>query len=216
VLLMLDNPNKGVAAHLLQNPEDAAKKWLDTEWSKQTDVVSVPRDTRLLAVSVKPPIRPWEEPSGRLKVVKWVNRHGKEAFTEQLVRRGQVANYPGLQFPEQTGKTYDKDDDDDMPRKVALRARGNQPINVDYLTEAITLDMLGGWRLPGKDSLTVPGEILLLDSDGSLIVRGELAHLEEQARAQASAAGDTPPGIPTAPSPAGPSDGGMDLLDFSE
>lgn len=221
VLLMLDNPNKGIASHLLQDPEDAAKKWLETEWSEPTEVVSVPRDTKLLAVSVKPPIRPWEEPSGRLKVVKWVNRHGKEAFTEQLVRRGQVANFPGLQFPEPTGKKFGKGDDD-MPGHVASKNKGGQPINVDYLTEAITLDMLGGWRLPGKDSLTVPGEILLLDSDGSLIIRGELARLEEQARAQASAAAaaaageDTPSGIGPAPPPAGPPGDGMDLLDFSE
>lgn len=46
------------------------------------------------------------------------------------------------------------------------------PQKIDYKTEMIVLDLRGGERL-GRNRLTAPGEILLLDPDGNLEVRGE-------------------------------------------
>ena len=52
------------------------------------------------------------------------------------------------------------------------------PFNVDYVTHAIALDFRGGERLHGRKSsslgLAAPGEILILDSDGTLAVHDEL------------------------------------------
>ena len=48
-------------------------------------------------------------------------------------------------------------------------------MTVDYITDAITLDLRGGERLLGRDrTMTGPGRILLLDHEGILIVRDEL------------------------------------------
>jgi hypothetical protein len=160
-------------------------KWrnIESDWSDPTDVISVPRDSRLLAISVQPPPRTAEEPSGQVMVVSWVKDQGIEAFREESVDRGKVANFPGCHFPEIK-----------QPRKPAKKAPGELPIYtppeyleggleepspVDYLTDTLVLDMDGGGVLPGKDRLTRPGAILLLDPDGTLVVRHELDDLAE-------------------------------------
>ena len=51
---------------------------------------------------------------------------------------------------------------------------------MDYVTNAILLDVLGGGRLPGKDrTIAEPASILLLDGEGKLVVRSELDDLAE-------------------------------------
>jgi hypothetical protein len=48
------------------------------------------------------------------------------------------------------------------------------PETIDLLTGAVLLDMRGGSRLPGGSNMNEPGQILLLDLAGRLVVRNEL------------------------------------------
>ena len=205
VRLMLNNPNYRVESRYLLNEDLGKKRWLETKWSEPTNVVSVPRDTRLLAVSVKPPIRTGSDPSAKMMIVKWVNQYGKEAYTEKLVVRGKVANFPDCTFPEssESGRRSRRDrDDENLFAPVDVHPSRTDSIDVDYLAEALVLDLHGGRRLPGRDRLTIPGEILLLDPDGSLVVHNEL---DDKAEFEARTMGTSPdadePFSPTRPRP---------------
>ncbi len=208
VRLMLANPNYGIDdryldEHVLakkKRMEEAANKklsegkqrearlilaqWrgIETPWSEPTGVISVPRDTQVLAVSVNPPLRLAAEPSAKILVIKWVEATGVEAFTEvSTIKRGQVLNFPDRIFPEikqpRKPKRDEKDKEGILPGR--LEVEHTDFIPVDYVTEAVVLDMQGGNRLPGADRLSVPGEILLLDPDGNLVVRNELDDSDE-------------------------------------
>jgi len=172
VRLLLANPNEGISPRYLLNPELGKLRWLQSEWSEPSEVISVPRDTELLAVSVKPPLRKGTEPSARMRIFKWVEECGKEAQTEKLLVRGQVANFPGCTYPEIRERPKEDDEDDFLTTRP--RAETPETFDVDYLTEALVVDINGGQRLPGNDRLSAPGEILLLDPDGSLVVHNEL------------------------------------------
>jgi len=195
VRLLLANPNEGISPRYLINPELGKLRWLQSEWSEPSEVICVPRDTELLAVSVKPPLRKGTEPSARMRIFKWVEDCGKEAHTEKLLVRGQVANFPGCTFPE-TRERPKKDDEDDL-RPTRPRPETTETFDVDYLTEALVVDINGGQRLPGKDRLSAPGEILLLDPDGSLVVHDELedtAKFQARIKTAEPESGDEPSG----------------------
>ncbi|MEA1951152.1 MAG: hypothetical protein U9N87_07195, partial [Planctomycetota bacterium] len=58
--------------------------------------------------------------------------------------------------------------------------RANQlPKKVDFKSECLVLDLRGGQRLPGKTRLNGPGEILLLDPDGNLVVRNDVTDFDK-------------------------------------
>jgi hypothetical protein len=205
VRLRLENPNFGVADRFLddrvlermQEIENRAKQkeaeggnarsirfewqYPETAWSDPTEVVFVPRDSRVLAVSVKAP-RKAAEPSGSMMVVKFDMDTGKEVFEEfTTVKRGQVLNFAGREFPpasqERPPRRNDDDDNGDGPRRPAVTSS----IPVDYLTDTLVLDMRGGQRLSlaRRGQMTAPGEILLLDAGGNLVVRNELDDLAD-------------------------------------
>lgn len=205
VYLMLANPNYRVEPRHLLNEDLGKKRWLETKWSEPTDMVSVPRDTNLLAISVKPPIRTGSNPSAKMMIVKWVNQYGREAYTERLVVRGKVANFSDCTFPETTesGRRPRRDRDgeaeDDIFGRGDVHTSRTDSIDVDYLSETLVLDLHGGRRLPGKDRLTIPGDILLLDPDGLLVVRNEL---DDKAEFEARTIPDADePFSPTRPRP---------------
>ena len=91
----------------LKNPELAKESFLKTKWSDPSPAIAVPRDTRILLVSVKPPPATGGEPSGEVLITKWVEQTGAEVFIkvpadpkDSPIVRGQVLN-----FPDRTGKT---------------------------------------------------------------------------------------------------------------
>jgi hypothetical protein len=179
---------------------------LESKPSEPTPVISVPRDYDLLAVSVKAPlaVRPWDEPAGSILVVKWVESAGKEVFTTKDVRRGDVANYVA-NFPEDKAsavrrKPKEKEDRNamsgeampGMPGMEGAMASPGLPagpgvaaltdvMEVDYRTNAVVLDMMGGLRLAGPDRLTSPGQIILFDNE-ELVIRDEMEDLPEFTR----------------------------------
>ena len=67
VQLALQNPNWGVKPAVLKSPELANGQYVITKWSEPSPVISVPRDTRVLATSVES--KPNSEPIGQVTVV---------------------------------------------------------------------------------------------------------------------------------------------------
>ena len=166
-------------AHILRN-------WqiVESDWTEPTDVIVVPRDSRLLAISVQPPPRTAAEPSGKVLLVSWVKDQGIEAFKEYTVQRGKVANFRGVRFPETKeppkSPRTPRGEEGYYAQSGPLGAAADQSSLVDYLTDTMVLDMQGGDRImSGKDRLMRPGAILLLDPDGTMVVRHELDDLAE-------------------------------------
>ncbi len=149
VCLALRNPNYRVKASVLKKAELADKPFLPSAWSEPSPIISVPRDTHVLVNSVKAPPRPNAEPTGQVTVVKWLERSGLEVSHEFPVTRGQVANF----------------------LEVSVHEAGS-PVN--FVSDTTAIDLRGGEHLGRKTStLTAPGELLLMDSDGSLVVHNE-------------------------------------------
>jgi len=160
------------------------RQWqlVESNWTEPSDVISVPRDSRLLALSVRPP-RPGADRSGDVMVISWVEDRAIEAFSQQSVGRGKVANFLGRRFPEtKQPRKSSKSPLAEVPLYAppeGLETGLDEPPLVDYLTDTLVLDMRGGETIPGKDRLKRPGAILLLDPDGALVVRHELDDLAE-------------------------------------
>jgi hypothetical protein len=149
VCLALRNPNYRVKASVLKKAELADKPFLPSAWSEPSPIIPVPRDTHVLVNAVKPPPRPNAEPTGQITVVKWLERSGLEVSHEFPVTRGQVANF----------------------LEVSVREAGT-PVN--FVSDTTAIDLRGGEHLGRRTStLTAPGELLLMDSDGSLVVHNE-------------------------------------------
>jgi hypothetical protein len=92
VQLALRNPNQEVKPVNLKDPELAKPAFLLTKWSDLSPAISVPRETRVLLVSVAPG-RSNHEPSGKVMVAKWVEKNGIEAHGDFSMVRGQVADF---------------------------------------------------------------------------------------------------------------------------
>jgi len=198
----------------------ALAKWayMETPPSEESEPIGVPPDTQLLAASVSPPLRAVGEPSATVMVVRWVESNGEEAFEVfGDIKRGTVPNYPGRQFPP-------GGEQEETKTSLPLRAPASESagtFTVDYITNAVILDLRGGGRLPGRDAdIAAPGRILLLQPDGTLEVRDELEDEPERLRHQGVVQPETeegliPPGGETGPLPSGEElFQGLDVDDF--
>jgi len=162
--LVLANPNLEIPTRFLSDPAMTNRVYLQTAWTEQPVVAAVPRDTKLLALSVSPPTasRPDDEPKASVAIIRWVAAYGIEASKKfSSITRGKLVNF-------EDDFTYDKD----------------SSIPVEYHTNAIALDMRGGERLPGTSRLNEPGEFLFLDANGTLVVHSEVDDLLEYERSQ--------------------------------
>lgn len=200
VKLVLLNPNYKLNPRYVERIEVTESPWLETEWSDPTDPVVVPRDARLVAGPVKAPPAPWYEPSASVVVVALQMDEGVKSVQDFTVSRGQVANLQGKLLPPgsapggaPTAAPYGSSmmasammsstEEPDMPMASmypAMTTRPGQQPQEDkpflYQTEMLVLDIDGGRRLHRTDTaLLEPGRLLLLDPEGNLLVREELA-----------------------------------------
>ena len=178
--MALANPNKGLKENYLAKADLAKEKFLKTKWSDPTSPIAVPRDTRILASSVKPG-RASAEPSGQILVAKWMKSKGIEVSKEFTIVRGQQADFSDVEVkPARRGAAPAARRGGDMmglggqPR--AFAQDGGAAMKVNFITGATTIDFRGGEKLAGPrgSTLTSAGEILLLDVNGKLIIRNEL------------------------------------------
>ncbi len=160
VILGLTNPNHGLPPQQLKDPESARAEYLASQPSESTAVVTIPDGHRVLAGPVNAGTR-YSEPSATLLVTAIDKQEGLEAATELTrVRRGTLAN------AEQ--------------ETVRVRRPGfNDPaeLTLDFRSNTLVLDIYGGRNLSNRrraDPITSPGEILLLDAEGNMIVRNEM------------------------------------------
>ncbi len=176
VRMAMKNPNEKVDARYLVDSDSAKARFLWTAWSAPSEMVFVPLDSRSLAVSVKPPARKTAEPVGKMLVVKFDMKRGREVHQEFPVYRGDMLNFVNRgASPERSGRRSRSDDDDDLLR--APREEEEDLGSVNYQTDSLVLDLRGG--LQRRSKLDAPGEFLLLEPGGVLVVRNELADLAD-------------------------------------
>jgi len=190
VKLVLANPNFGMLPHFLEKEGMEKVKTLETDWSDPSPSVAVPLDSQVLAVSAR-----GSDGTATVMLVRFEEKDGAAAAEEfATVARGQFLNYLDRPFPEHAlpgamptmgsaaGYPGGMMGPMGMPYAPGAAAKSEDAPErkVNYITNALLLDVMGGGRLPGKDrSLVEPGSILLLDAEGKLVVRNELDDLPE-------------------------------------
>jgi len=202
VQLVLANPNYSVEPRFLEQEDLGKKSWTAAAWSDPTEVVAVPRDSQLLAGSVKAP-RTWPgilyEPTASVLAVTIRMEDGLEAAQEYSVYRGHLANFEGTVAKEarrgalgapggtdammMMGETMAPAAGaagDERPRRAEKDGEEEEEEKISHATGMLVLDMAGGNRLNRTDrTLTEPGSLLLLDPDGNLLIRDELDDQDE-------------------------------------
>lgn len=127
-------------------------------------------------------------------------------------KRGEGEELPGKASK---GKSRDPDEPPIAYPSGRDTSTPTETFSVSYTTGAVILDLNGGTPIPGKDrSLTSPGEILVLDADGSLRVHRELDDLAEYQRRKSPAGAAPPKQRPVASSTKGSAAGGLDTAHF--
>ncbi len=207
VRIKLKNPNHEIPIQHLVDETMADQAFLDTAWSTESKLVSVPLDSRVLAGPVTVPTSVTSTPSGEIGAIYFNPDDGEEVAEKFNVKRGALLNYPNREVKEEKPKTgmggygdpygggeegmYGGDPygggEEGMygggSRSRDRRRNRQEPEEVkvvDYITEMLLLDFEGGGLLPGTDrSLKAPGRMLLMDPAGNLVIQDDLTNQEE-------------------------------------
>ncbi len=150
--------------------------WIETEWSEPTEPVTIPNPTRVFAGSVEPArmaigvddsLVQQSEVEGRIVPVAWNDKLAIDVSVEESVARGSVLNVK---------KDFEVLD----PISLVIKLLKDYELQSNYLV----VDMSGGEDLPGdrKSRVTSPGEFVVLDDQGNLIVKNELDDYEQHRR----------------------------------
>jgi len=151
-----------------QNPDAVVL----TPWSEVSEPVSLSTTYTWLGAEVLPALiktisgtnitylkRGQEEPRGRVMLLRWDRDLAVDLPGEEKVRLGDILNF------QTDAPVVD-------PIEHVITVIEDQP----FVTDAVVVDMIGGNqlpRLPEEANLTEPGEILLVDKHGKLIVTNE-------------------------------------------
>lgn len=163
VKLGLDNPNYGVHPRHLKNPaapENKQQIRLAAEWSEPSEVVTIPAGYGVLAGNVESSRDPWAK-----VLLTAIKDDGVVAAAEVRVQRGTVAN--------KREKVEAIDPRDGSRQPAAF---------VDFNTNTVVVDIFGGKLVSGpkrrtESPLAAPGEVLLLDAGGNLVVHNDIDDL---------------------------------------
>lgn len=160
VQLALHNPNYGLREIHLSSPNFGKDPYKLSQWSEPTRPIAIPRDNDVLAGPVKP-TRGVSEPVANVILHQWDPETGLTALERFELMRGQLANYDAMKVPvdDPTGNN-------------------EEPLEISFQTDTVLLDIVGGDTL-GKSRIDEPGELLLFDADGRLVVRSEIADVEQ-------------------------------------
>ncbi|MCC6124098.1 MAG: hypothetical protein IT426_03990 [Pirellulales bacterium] len=189
VQLVLSNPNFEANAAYLEDPQMAKKRYLvDEKWSDPSPPVGIPNDTSTLAVAVEQPRRLSGDPLGSMIVALWQQNTGKKLYNEFAVERGQVLNFTDAEVKAVQRTQYAEPTD--------------TPDNTPLVSDVLVVDLAGGKKLPAvkpkpepaavtdqfnrripdADRMPFsPGEILVMEPDGTLVVRGEFDDMDRVA-----------------------------------
>ena len=171
VRLALRNPNRYLKPALLKSPELADKKFLETPWSEPSPAIGVSLGWRISLVGVTRAARVGSEPVAQVSVTMWRQKDGEEFTKEFTVARGQVLNFLGesvastLNTAIMPGPTPETGGGEvgapEPPRAESDDSRaagaGGPPgtsttthtrrVNVDFVTDAVAIDIRGGDRI---------------------------------------------------------------------
>ncbi|HYW80127.1 MAG TPA: hypothetical protein VE890_11150, partial [Thermoguttaceae bacterium] len=183
VRLVVSNPNYQVPDRFLVNAASAKPVYVMSEFSAPSDVISVSHDSRVYVVSVKPPLRVKDNPSGTVRAQRFVLATGEIASEEFPVAVGKVMNFYATGATSRQPRAAAGDLGDDREQGAAASAP------VDYVTEALAVDLQGGESLYDRSGLTSPGELLVLGRDNRLVWQNEFVDAEAFKASVASGAG---------------------------
>ncbi|RMF91558.1 MAG: hypothetical protein D6741_15985 [Planctomycetota bacterium] len=204
VKLYLVNPNANVDPRFLEDESLAEKKWLETEWSEPSPPIAVPYDADILAGAAKPGRIPYSGPKATVGVTVFDPEDGSTAFHEfadldrgtvvnfladevkakQPVRRKRKPTRPAGPYgseeygdysggEEEYGSSgYGEEEYGAYGSPYGPAAPKEEEEDIDYITNMLIVDILGGDPTPTRQA--APGEILLMDPDGNLLVRREV------------------------------------------
>jgi hypothetical protein len=185
VKVLITNPNFKILEQYVKTPEDALKKYLESEWSQPaSNAVSLPLDAYVLAGPVFPAKSFSTEPKGKLAIVSFNARTGVENFTEFNGRNEELLRGQMLNFRQRTlsGQSESRAG---AGRPLPGGATAAEADKGDFITNNLLLDFRGGNSLTGKLK-TDAGSVLLLDSSGRLAVRNELEDEKDIAQRRVS------------------------------
>ncbi len=159
--LEVQNPNFGMSPKFLKNPGAPTNKEefrASEKWSDPTEIVAIPSGFDVLAGDVEPKSDPW----ANLLVTALNREDGIPASTKIRAYRASLTN-------KKESKVLAKDPRNDHTIEI------NQ---VDFNSGIVVVDIFGGKNvsLPRRreSPLAAPGEVLLLDAHGNLIVHNDL------------------------------------------
>lgn len=157
--------------------------WRQTDWSEPSNVVTVESPERFVGggatsarsvkLSLTGPSVELEEAKGKVVTVVWDQRRATEMPAEREVLRGEFFNFTHTA---------------DVLQPLTLQIKRIEDYNFD--TDAFVADLRGGEPLlvdvdktsKEETPLPVPGEYLIVDGDGSLIVCNEVDDAEDYRR----------------------------------
>ena len=156
VRLVVVNPNFG---HTDVNPGvEVDAKELVGPWSDPTEPIFVPADVVAFAQAPEP--NPRRDDLVSFQVVRWDPQTGQTLIkTDEAGPGDLVGEYGSVQMPSSEGG-------------------GPKPVNIDFNSRAIVLDTDGGRdMIPDvgveRNQFTVPAMALLVEPDGSVVVRNQ-------------------------------------------
>ncbi len=150
----LKNPNYQLGPQYLEKPDVAKEESLEIGPTGPTEIVRIPAGHRVLAGATAKKSSA-SEPAAMLMVITVDQNSGIEATTELMVQRGSLANAS-------RSTAYANDPRDGKVRELP---------DIDFKSGFVVLDIRGGRPIRKEIS---PVEVLLLDSNGNLVVRDEL------------------------------------------
>lgn len=162
VRLLLLNPNYALSEKEVEDVKSTKEKYLTTPWSAPSRVVSCPFDSNLLVgpVTARTPSR---EAEATVMVRQWNHNKGVNAVKKfAQLPRGQVSNFVGQEV------------------KVANpRDESVMDATMDFTTNMLLADFIGGAKLHTRGPKTEPGDVLFVKADGSLVMRSELEDMRD-------------------------------------
>jgi hypothetical protein len=165
IKLILHNPNYQVPKKFLEEADFDQIQNLEAAWSEPSPAVAVPVETTVELLAVNS--------ARRCAVVRLKHfdlQTGGYQTNDFTVERGQVMNFYRQEYYPPADPSAPKESDISLtgpsPRVTVA------PQRVDYVTDMVLMDCREGHRLPGRNrvALAEPSSILLLDSEGNLLV----------------------------------------------
>jgi hypothetical protein len=157
------------------------------QWSQPSAAILVPDDVEVLAGEKSPKLVNGEL-SGTVWVLKWLKESGIKSFKEFAAIRGKILDFPNCNFTPPVSRTAAAADSSQAGHGVrAGSSHGSRHTTgssrppsrsqiVDFDTSMLVVDLIGGEPLSARDkSLTRPGEVLVMDPHGNLVIHEEIS-----------------------------------------